>query len=368
MAPERRRRTRSTTCRRPAARRVRASETQPCVFCHTPHNAKPARAAVEPASGAPTYSHLWEQHVRRRVSRRAPSTRCRVSAAGQPTGSSQAVPELPRRHDRAGRHVEQRNHRHEQRGRLRARLGEPRHRSLERPPSVVLAQPGEFPGRDPPPADAVALETRHVLTSSACRATTRTANGRRRGRAKFLVKSNARSAVCTTCHAEAAAGWTWASSPHATSAKTYTAANTGGVAGLGAHTGYATVADNACESVSPIALGPPGPAAPEGRQPARPLLPVPRQRPGRRRRTWRPSSRRRIGTRSSRRTVSHRPRLRPRRRSRRRTSRARGVTWSAATATTPTRAAGPACTRPGIERHRRERACWRASPASSRPA
>jgi predicted CXXCH cytochrome family protein len=65
---------------------------------------------------------------------------------------------------------------------------------------------------------------------------------------KFLVKVNQGSALCVTCHRRAGTGWSWQSSPHATSAKSYTAVNTGGAAGLGAHTGYGTVADNACES------------------------------------------------------------------------------------------------------------------------
>lgn len=65
---------------------------------------------------------------------------------------------------------------------------------------------------------------------------------------KFLVQSNARSALCTTCHVKRGSGWAWASSPHSTSTKTYTQANTGGTPGLGAHTGYTTVADNGCES------------------------------------------------------------------------------------------------------------------------
>jgi predicted CXXCH cytochrome family protein len=65
---------------------------------------------------------------------------------------------------------------------------------------------------------------------------------------KFLVKSNQRSAICTTCHTKSGGNWSWATSEHSTSTKSYTSANTGGVAGLGAHTGYGTVIDNGCES------------------------------------------------------------------------------------------------------------------------
>jgi predicted CXXCH cytochrome family protein len=63
---------------------------------------------------------------------------------------------------------------------------------------------------------------------------------------KFLVKGNVRSAVCVTCHQPSGTGWSWGTSPHSTSGKSFTASNTGGSPGLGAHTGFTTVADNGC--------------------------------------------------------------------------------------------------------------------------
>jgi predicted CXXCH cytochrome family protein len=65
---------------------------------------------------------------------------------------------------------------------------------------------------------------------------------------KFLVKANQGSALCVTCHRPSGTGWSWSSSSHALSVKSYTAANTGGAPGLGAHTGYTSVGANACES------------------------------------------------------------------------------------------------------------------------
>jgi predicted CXXCH cytochrome family protein len=56
---------------------------------------------------------------------------------------------------------------------------------------------------------------------------------------KFLVASNSASGLCMTCHKKQY--WTSNPSTHMTSTKPYAAAQ-------GAHTGYATVATNACES------------------------------------------------------------------------------------------------------------------------
>lgn len=59
---------------------------------------------------------------------------------------------------------------------------------------------------------------------------------------KFLVKSNARSGLCTTCHTNAG----WASASHRQPASVIDDARYG--AAQGAHTGYTGVANNGCES------------------------------------------------------------------------------------------------------------------------
>jgi predicted CXXCH cytochrome family protein len=56
---------------------------------------------------------------------------------------------------------------------------------------------------------------------------------------KFLVKPNQGSALCLTCHQKSF--WSTTPASHRTSTRSFTAAQ-------GAHTGYTTVADNACES------------------------------------------------------------------------------------------------------------------------
>src|SRR5262249_43959757 len=56
---------------------------------------------------------------------------------------------------------------------------------------------------------------------------------------KFLVKSNQGSALCLTCHQKSY--WLTTPASHRTSTRPFTTTQ-------GAHTGYTTVADNACES------------------------------------------------------------------------------------------------------------------------
>jgi predicted CXXCH cytochrome family protein len=72
---------------------------------------------------------------------------------------------------------------------------------------------------------------------------------------RFLVKNNSAAAICTTCHdLQGGLGanlWSWSgaqglASSHKTAANIYDASTNSGVAWLGAHTGYTTTATNAC--------------------------------------------------------------------------------------------------------------------------
>lgn len=81
---------------------------------------------------------------------------------------------------------------------------------------------------------------------------------------KSLVKSNEASAICVTCRRPSGTGWSWSTSSHAVSAKSCATASTGGVPGLGAHTGYVTVADNGCESCHRPHSAPQAPQGPHG--------------------------------------------------------------------------------------------------------
>ena len=72
---------------------------------------------------------------------------------------------------------------------------------------------------------------------------------------RFLVKNNSASAICTTCHdLKGGAGanlWSWSGaeglpSSHKTAANVYNDQTNDGIAWLGSHTGYTTTATNAC--------------------------------------------------------------------------------------------------------------------------
>jgi predicted CXXCH cytochrome family protein len=222
------------------------SETQPCVFCHTPHNASPAiQLWNRPASSA-TYGTYGSSTFKSGTSAGTFNTMPGRSAP-QPSGSSRLCLSC---HDGTialgatlnnstlamsnGTFVP-----------ATANIGT----DLSNDHPVSFARAGtNIEVADPPPADAVALETGTSYVQCVSCHDAHSERGGDAVAAKFLVKSNARSAICTTCHTRGGTGWSWASSVHATSAKSYTASNTGGVVGLGAHTGYTTIADNACES------------------------------------------------------------------------------------------------------------------------
>jgi len=224
------------------------AETQVCVFCHTPHNANPAPQLWNHlTSGAQTYGTYGSSSFDAGSSAGTFNT-FPGRAAGQPTGSSRLCLSC---HDgtialgstvnngtialsgTAGGFVP-----------ASSSLGT--NLSNDHPVSFARS-PADPQVQDPTAGDAVRLErgTNYVQCVACHDPHREDADAVTR---KFLVKSNARSGLCTTCHVKAAAGWTWATSPHATSSKTFTSANTGGATGLGAHTGYTTVADNACES------------------------------------------------------------------------------------------------------------------------
>jgi predicted CXXCH cytochrome family protein len=224
------------------------SETQVCVFCHTPHNANPApQLWNHVTSGAQTYGTYGSSSFDAGSSAATFNT-FPGRAAGQPAGSSRLCLSC---HDgtialgstvnngtlalsgTAGGFVP-----------ASASLGTDL--SNDHPVSFARS-PADSQVQDPTAGDAVQLErgTNYIQCVTCHDPHREDADTVSR---KFLVKSNARSGLCKTCHVKAAAGWAWSTSPHATSTKTFTSANTGGTAGLGAHTGYTTVADNACES------------------------------------------------------------------------------------------------------------------------
>ncbi len=221
------------------------TETQPCVFCHTPHNSNPARQLWNHASSAATYATYGSSSY---LSGTAPGTFNTFpgTSAPQPSGSAKLCLSC---HDgtiavnatinngtiamAGGTFIP-----------ATASLGT----DLSNDHPVSFARNASTTAVvDPPSNDAVHLETgTRFVQCVSCHDPHSQRLDPTVG--KFLVKANQGSALCVTCHRPSGTGWSWSSSSHAVSAKSYTAGNTGGAPGLGAHTGYTTVGANACES------------------------------------------------------------------------------------------------------------------------
>jgi predicted CXXCH cytochrome family protein len=224
------------------------SETQVCVFCHAPHNADPApQLWNHQTSGAVSYtaygSSSFDSGATGATYNSLPGT-----AAGQPTGSSRLCLSC---HDGTIALGATLNNGTISMGGASAGFIPPTANlglDLSNDHPVSFARnAADLEVRDPAPGDPVKLEAAtNFVQCISCHDPHE--QGPDPAAGKFLVKANARSALCTTCHEKGGYGWSWATSPHSTSTKSYTAANNAGVPGLGSHTGYATVADNGCES------------------------------------------------------------------------------------------------------------------------
>ncbi len=196
-----------------------------CVFCHTPHNANP----VVP---------LWNQTLSTGVTYQPYSSTTMKAVAGVPTGSSKLCLACHDGTVAIGNTINN--------GRFAmsgvsvsgmltgpSMLGTDLRRS--HPISFVPLTGGQIV--NPPAGSPVKLDTAGQLQCRSCHdphkmdvdPTTH----------KFLVVNNSASGLCVICHNQQY----WAANPstHKTSTKAYTATQ-------GAHTGYATVDTNGCES------------------------------------------------------------------------------------------------------------------------
>ncbi len=222
-----------------------STETQPCVFCHTPHNSSPARQLWNHAPSASTYTTYGSSSFRSGTTPGTFNTFPGTSAP-QPSGSAKLC--LSCHDGTIAVNVTVNDGTIAMAGSAfvpaTASLGTDL--SNDHPVSFARnASNAEVV--DPAAGDAVQLETgTRFVQCVSCHDPHSQWLDPTVG--KFLAKTNRASAMCVTCHRRSGTGWSWASSSHAVSAKSYTAASTGGVAGLGAHTGYATVADNGCEA------------------------------------------------------------------------------------------------------------------------
>lgn len=186
-----------------------ADETQVCVFCHVPHGG--GAAAAGPGGEYVPYN----------------STTMRSPIPGQPNGATRTCLTC---HDGtiAG---------------AAAGIAGPGAGSAPVTLDLRFSHPVSFAPRpapevrEPPPGDAVHLDATGQVQCTSCHDPH--IDGRDAIAGKFLVKDNREAAICASCHVKAA----WLSSPpsHRTSTVRFGPEH-------GAHAGYATVADHACQA------------------------------------------------------------------------------------------------------------------------
>jgi predicted CXXCH cytochrome family protein len=195
-----------------------------CIFCHAPHNASPA---------AP----LWNQ-VQSGITYTPYSSSTMAASPSAPTGSAKlclschdgtvAIGATLSRGSIAMTGVDANGHMTGT-----AALGS--NLSDDHPISFVPVTGTQIV--NPPPGDPVKLDDHGMLQCRSCHDPHQQDVDPVTG--KFLVKVNAASTLCLTCHQKTY--WSTTMSSHRTSTRSYTAAQ-------GAHTGYTTVAANGCES------------------------------------------------------------------------------------------------------------------------
>jgi len=199
--------------------------TEICVFCHTPHNATPAVP-------------LWNQTLSSGVTYQAYASSTLKAPVGLPTGTSKLCLACHDGTVAIGSTIK--NGRIAMQGTSAQGMmigGSVIGTDLRRdhPISFTPITGGSIV--NPPAGSPVRLDPSGQVQCRTCHdphrmdidTTTR----------KFLVVSNAASGLCVICHNQAY--WHTGPSTHKTSTKSYTAAQ-------GAHTGYATVESNGCES------------------------------------------------------------------------------------------------------------------------
>jgi predicted CXXCH cytochrome family protein len=198
--------------------------TEICVFCHTPHNANPGAA-------------LWNQTPS--TTAYTPYTSTTMNAtAGVPTGSSKLCMSCHDGTVALGSTVARGQIGGMQGltgGRLAGAASLGPNLGDDHPIAFVPSTGGEIV--NPPASSPVKLDANGQVQCVTCHDPHRMDADPTT--MKFLVASNASSALCVVCHKTQY----WATNPsaHMSSTKPYGAAQ-------GAHTGYATVATNGCES------------------------------------------------------------------------------------------------------------------------
>lgn len=221
------------------------TETQPCVFCHTPHNSSPARQLWNHTLSAATYTTYGSSSFQSGTTAGTFNTFAGTRAP-QPSGSAKLCLSCHDGTIAVNATVNDGTIAMSGSAFVPATASLGTDLSNDHPVSFVRSA-SDAQVVDPPAGDAVQIETgSRFVQCVSCHDPHSQFLDPTVG--KFLAKTNRASAMCTTCHRRSGTGWAWATSSHAVSAKSYTTASTGGVTGLGAHTGYTTVADNGCEA------------------------------------------------------------------------------------------------------------------------
>ncbi len=204
------------------------SESRLCVFCHTPHNARPAVPLWNHESSVETYSTYTSTTLQVATPLNDPdgSSKLCLSCHDGTVALGQTVNDglISLLNTGTG-------------GRMpvgRANLGSD---LTDDHPVSFVRTPANLETVDPPPGDPVKLDDAGKVQCISCHEPH--VEDIDPVELRFLVKDNRQSAICTTCHA--VDFWTANPSSHQSSTASY------GVA-QGAHTGYGTVRDNGCAS------------------------------------------------------------------------------------------------------------------------
>ncbi len=227
-----------------------SSQTEVCIFCHTPHNANPKAPLWNHANSGASYT-LYTSSTLKATMGQPLTTDSDKLCLGCHDGTvalgntvndgsipfQNSVTTLPNN--------------------IRAYIGT--NLGDDHPTAFVPVLPTlpAFPQvQAPPTGDPVTLPAGRVQCTSCHEAHEESRDATEK---RFLIKGNSASAICLSCHVlQNASGapnpWSWNGSKgqvtnHATAANTYnTVTNDGGVTWLGSHTGYTTTATNGCEA------------------------------------------------------------------------------------------------------------------------
>ena len=229
------------------------SETQRCVFCHTPHNANPKAPLWNHALSGATYQVYGSSTL--------------TASVGQPlsTDSSKLCLGCHDGTVALGNTVNN--------GTIPIKNGTTTipttdvnnlgvDLSVSHPVAFtpVYPTPPAYPQVAlPPPTDPVSLDAPPPGGRVQC-TSCHTPHEQKRDttEARFLVKNNSGASICSTCHnprsiSSATYLWSWNGSvgqqtSHATALNAYTSDTNDGISYLGSHTGYTTTQTNGCEA------------------------------------------------------------------------------------------------------------------------